>query len=488
MIPRRDTPPRSPVPNIWQLQSKGDVDGLIEALRHTDAGTRRGAAAALRALGAWQAVPALQAALALENDWQVHAAITAALQYLDHDIHIEQLVKGRDVRGLAKMLNSSRIEDVLTACNALASLGDRMATESLVMVFKNALMPNKVRLAAAEALLKLESAPAVVTLLGALRREDWQVRRNAAAVLGQLQATWATEPLVKALGDDNQDVRRTAAAALRRIATPEALDAVKHFEEAPRTSEPEIEIVPQHQTDTARLEAIKPIAARLPMPPTPVPGPSFALPAPTTTDRARTPASATNANAEVPTMRPDVRGDARFKTDTMPLVPVETKKKTGRLPPLPDEAETPKQPVIKQLMESSNLAKTGRLPPLPEQIDTPEPPKASALDALLAADTRPTTIRQVMGTDVPATLKPPPPIPTTPTEIIEIVVKPSAESDSDFVARPELVITPPAATEAPIISAPEPEISAPETPISIDPPKPEKPEPPQDDKRESKVT
>src|SRR5512141_3423790 len=98
------------------MQSKSDVDGLIEALRHREPSARRGAAAALRALGAWQAVPALQAALGMEQDWQAHAAIVAAIQYLDRDIHIETMIKNRDVPGLSKMLNSSKVDDVLIAC------------------------------------------------------------------------------------------------------------------------------------------------------------------------------------------------------------------------------------------------------------------------------------------------------------------------------------------------------------------------------------
>lgn len=228
------------VPNIWQLQSRGDVEGLIEALRHPDAGTRRGAAAALRALGAWQAVPALQEALDTEGDGLVHAALTAAIQYLDHDIHVEALIKNRDVRGLAKMLSSSRLDDVATACRALGSIGDRQAVEALVMVFRNPMLPDRIRLAAAEALLKLESAPAVVTLLGALRRDDWQVRRNAAAVLGQLRATWATEALVRALGDPNPTVRRTVLAALRRIGTSQAVEAINEYESKQRDQEGEL--------------------------------------------------------------------------------------------------------------------------------------------------------------------------------------------------------------------------------------------------------
>lgn len=224
----------TPIPNIWQMQSQGDTESLIDALRHSDAGVRRRAAAALRAIGAWHAVPALENALAAENDWQAHAAISAAVQYLDRDVHIEQMVKSKDLHGLSKMLNSPHLEDVLTACEALGSIGNRRAVEPLIVLFRNPMQPTKARLAAAEALLKLESAPAVVTLLGALRRDDWQVRRNAAAVLGQLQASWAVEPLIEALNDSMPIVRKTSAAALRRIGTPQSIEAVQKFEEQSR--------------------------------------------------------------------------------------------------------------------------------------------------------------------------------------------------------------------------------------------------------------
>lgn len=247
----------TPTPNIWQMQSQNDADGLIEALRHSDAGVRRRAAAALRAIGAWHAVPALESALVAELDWQVHATLTAAMQYLDRDIHIEQMVKTKDFRGLSRMLNSSRLEDVLTASAALGSIGDRRAVEPLIILFRNPLVPAKARLAAAEALLKLESAPAVVTLLGALRREDWQICRNAAAVLGQLQASWALEPLIVALTDAVPIVRKTAAAALRRIGTPDALTAVQKYEENARKGStqplPDLSAVPQKKTVTAPL-------------------------------------------------------------------------------------------------------------------------------------------------------------------------------------------------------------------------------------------
>lgn len=241
-----------PIPNIWQMQQQNDADGLVEALRHPDPSVRRRAAGSLRAIGAWHVLSAIESALAVESDWQAHAAMSSAIQYLDHDVHIEQMVKAKDLRGLTKMLGSGQMEDVLIAAAALGDLGDRRAVEPLIILFRNPLAPSKTRLAAAEALLALESAPAVVTLLGALRRDDWQARRNAAAVLGQLQASWAVEPLTATLNDAMPVVRKTASAALRRIGTPDALSAASRYDEQNRRSE--TRPLPAHILETVQAE------------------------------------------------------------------------------------------------------------------------------------------------------------------------------------------------------------------------------------------
>lgn len=219
----------NPHPNIWKLQAEKDIDGLIEALHSPEPDIRRRTAAALRVLGSTKAIFALTRALAHEQDADVREHMAAALEHLDRDEIINNLIAEKNVQRLTEILNSPYADDVLRAIEALGNIGDRLATEGLVMVFRNATMPDEIRLAAAEALLKLESAPAVVTLLGALRKDNWKIRHNAAAVLGQLRATWATKPLIDALKDENTTVRKTAAAALRRFNTPQALQALAYF-------------------------------------------------------------------------------------------------------------------------------------------------------------------------------------------------------------------------------------------------------------------
>lgn len=240
--------------SIGQLQARRDIQGLIASLSHTDPDIRKRAAVALRIMDVAQAVPALKLALRTEKDPQTQAVLSAALYNLVQRTDVHQLVQSKDINGLIRVLKSRHPEQVIEAAQALGDLGDRLAVEPLVILFQNASSPPRVRLAAAEALLALKSAPAVVTLLGALRRDSWPVRRNAAAVLGQLQATWAVEPLAHTLHDPEPIVRRTAAAALRRIGTVEALSAL-HAYVANRTVEP-----------APRVRSVEPSPAPLPEP------------------------------------------------------------------------------------------------------------------------------------------------------------------------------------------------------------------------------
>ncbi len=240
-------------PNVWQLQSRHDKQGLIEALRHPDPEVRGRAAVALRTLNATEAVPVLKAIVRTETDEQARRNMTMALHMMDRRTDVDGIVKEQDIDRLIAVLKSRNTESVITAAQALGVLGNRLAVEPLVILFQNASSPPAVRLAAAEALLELKSAPAVVTLLGALRRDSWEVRRNAAAVLGQIQAVWAVTPLAAALDDPHPVVRRTAAAALKRIGTAEAVAALRaRF--APPTL-PEVPALPQMPTKTASKPA-----------------------------------------------------------------------------------------------------------------------------------------------------------------------------------------------------------------------------------------
>ena len=326
-------------PNIWQLQARRDIDGLVAALQDADPEVRRRAANALRTIEAAQAVPALKVALRNESDSQVKRDVSAALHLLDQHTDVTGLTSLRDIDGLIRVLKGRNVDNAVAAAQALGQLGDRMAVEPLVIVFQNASSPPRVRLAAAQALLDLKSAPAVVTLLGALQRDSWQVRRNAAAVLGQIQASWAVEPLVAALDDSHPVVRRTAAAALRRIATPDAIAALRlRFGGAPekRSSEkaqPRSPVLPARSQDPVSLP-----------PQTLQPAPAAATRVAVEQKRAEVKELEPSLARSTPAPKPPA--DTR---DTQPLKPVEALGQPGPepAPPAPDRVSLLTQPVMK---------------------------------------------------------------------------------------------------------------------------------------------
>jgi len=318
------------LPDIWRLQAQGDIRGLIEALRHSSADVRRRAAAALRALGASSAIPALQAALVKEQDSEVRGAIIVTLdslfeQEVDEDSEAPDDQYSTVVRLIAQ-LSSRQPERVIRAAQRLGELKEKIAAESLILVFHNCELPSRVRLAAAEALLKLESAPVEVALLGALRHTDARVRRNAAAVLGQLDADWAVQPLRQALNDENELVQRTAQAALKRIGTPEALIAL---------AAASIPDTPLEPTETKAAPAAAPLAETPPAaaPVLPAEMPPGQTPPPAAAPLAETPPAAVPVQPPVVSAQPTPAA-----VEVLP--PVETQP-----PAAMPASETPTEPV-----------------------------------------------------------------------------------------------------------------------------------------------
>lgn len=218
--------------DVWRLQAQFDSQGLIDALKQEDAGIRRRAAAALRALGAKEALPAIREALVDEQDPAVKEVLASALEHLsDQDeAELTDTVEFSDtlvhVNKLIDMLDNDDPDQLIDAAQQLGDFGDPIAVEPLVLIFNSPKSSMQVKLAVAEALLKLDGAPVEVALLAALRHTDWHIRRNGAAILGQLKAEWAVEPLSRALRDSHSTVRRTARAALQRIDTQESLHAL----------------------------------------------------------------------------------------------------------------------------------------------------------------------------------------------------------------------------------------------------------------------
>ena len=225
-------------PDIWKLQAQLNVQGLIEALEDDDPSIRKRAAAALRALDAYEAIPPLKEALERESDPETRSNILSALAILQEsqDRRTDEMSvvdenaeppPPTEAEKLIEQLKYGTEEEIIVAAHALGELGDKTAVSPLVVLFNYPRTGIKVRLAAAEALINLESAPVEVALLGALHNKEWRKRRNGAAILGQLKAVWAIEPLAHALEDEHEIVRKTAYAALKHIGTPEASTALK---------------------------------------------------------------------------------------------------------------------------------------------------------------------------------------------------------------------------------------------------------------------
>jgi hypothetical protein len=255
-------------PNIWKLQAAKDVDGLIAALTYIDPDVRKAAAVALRVIGDVRAIPALKRAALRERHGDVRDHLRAAHDHLNQATP-ETEQKEQNRASLELQLSSPNPEIIIQAAIALGNLGDQLATEALMMVFRNTTQRDDVRLAAAQALLKLKSPPTVVTLLAALEKENWRIRHNAATVLGQLKATWATEPLIKLLHDENPNVRQAVANALSRFQTPRALQALEMYR-AQRTGDtrplpivrPTAEILPQLPIAPSQTAPATPISSK----------------------------------------------------------------------------------------------------------------------------------------------------------------------------------------------------------------------------------
>ncbi len=310
--------------DIWRLQAQGDMQGLITLLRHANPDMRRRAATALRALGATSSIPALQAALVNEGDAEVRTVLVSALDYL-----FEQALDGENKQATDRQhkvvywiaqLSSDKPEQIIRAAQNLADLKEKIAAEALVLIFRNRQHSARVRLAAAEALLKLESAPVEVTLLAALRHADWHTRRNAAGVLGQLHADWAVEALAGALRDPQEIVRRTAYAALRRIDTPESRRAM----EPPTTAQPD----PKPKGTALLTEPKKPYVRTptQPLPPPPPRPPETQQPA-SPVDKKETPPPAEKKEA------PPVQAAPNMPEDSLDLKPL--------LAPVPEKLPLP---------------------------------------------------------------------------------------------------------------------------------------------------
>ena len=262
---------------IWRMQSESDIKGLIAALKDSNPLNRRAAAMALRTLSATTAIPSVQDALLLESDPELREILVTTLESLFAQNNEENSTPASENKNIVRLiarLSGTHTEQAVRAAQELGESREKLTIEALLLTFNNRKMAARVRLAVAEALLKLQSAPAEITLLAALRSEKWMIRRNAAGVLGQLQADWAVEPLIQTLRDPIAAVRRVARAALKLIGTPEALAAIQApeipDENAPQTTlvydRPIATVIEVPQPAPVVTPSPQPVATAAPLP------------------------------------------------------------------------------------------------------------------------------------------------------------------------------------------------------------------------------
>ena len=228
--------------SVDKMSEKGDVDGLIRALRHEDEEVRWEAAEALGEIGDERAVEPLIQALR-DNNEVVRESAAGALGEIGDSRAVEPLIQAlkdedEDVRyraayALGKIGDSRAVEPLMQtlrdedgdvqieAAEALGKMGEK-AVEPLIQILKDE--NEDVRWGATLALGEIGDSRAMEPLIQALRDEDHNVRWGAASALGKFGDSRAVEPLIQALRDEDDDVRLRAAEALGEIGDSRAVE------------------------------------------------------------------------------------------------------------------------------------------------------------------------------------------------------------------------------------------------------------------------
>lgn len=219
-------------PNVQELERKGDVEALIEALRHEDEEVREYAAEAVGKIGGKRGVEPLIETLK-DGSWRVRMWAAWALGNIRESRAVEPLIRA---------LSDDRLEVRRLAADALSNIGEP-AIAPLIKVFSD---EDSDLVARVRYVLWNIGNAVVVSLIKALDTDDWRVRMRAAIALGNINykrikdppgrmldpgaifcldtkidvpaskrdEARAVEPLIQALSDEVVDVREYAAWAL----------------------------------------------------------------------------------------------------------------------------------------------------------------------------------------------------------------------------------------------------------------------------------
>jgi HEAT repeat protein len=120
-----------------------------------------------------------------------------------------------DANKLIQDLNDSSPVVRIAAAEALGKLNDTRAVEPLIQALNDEDV--RVRWHAIVSLGKLNDTRAVEPLIQSLNDEDWMVQGAAAHVLGNLNDTRAVEPLIRLINDEKTWVRTEAELSLKKL-------------------------------------------------------------------------------------------------------------------------------------------------------------------------------------------------------------------------------------------------------------------------------
>ncbi|GKS63561.1 hypothetical protein YTPLAS72_08650 [Nitrospira sp.] len=187
------------------------VAPLVALLRDEDRSVREAAVEALRSIGT-PAVEAVGACLA-QPDLSVQEAASAILSTI------------ADERVLPSLVKALRSNDWIVRMHAAKALGLIRHTDAVVPLIP--LLQDKVKAVREEAAAGLAAigAPAIPSLVQALRHEEWLVRLHAVEALGKTRSAHAVEPLLSVLfNDQDSAVREDAIRALGEIRDSNAVE------------------------------------------------------------------------------------------------------------------------------------------------------------------------------------------------------------------------------------------------------------------------
>ena len=160
------------------------------------------------------------------EDWTARSAAA---------VELGKLGDRQAAKSLSAVLRDPAAEVAREAASALGALGDGSAVESLSAVVVNAdgYFDSTVRIAAADALGKLQDRGAVPALVAGVRDPIAEVSQAAIRALGSLGGERVIEPLVAVV--QNKDnyfltfVRETAVEALGRLGIPSARESLQRI-------------------------------------------------------------------------------------------------------------------------------------------------------------------------------------------------------------------------------------------------------------------